>query len=152
LDRVLYLWYVADAKTSKAPKPSKQSSQEHHRQWRDYRTEAGGRPIKDFIDALTDEEAASVAAAMREVREEGVAAAKHLRGEIYEARADTKDKWIRLLFATQGRFSQVLLSLSAFEKKTNKTPPQQLQLAEDRLESWKARGRKRKAAAPAKKH
>jgi phage-related protein len=132
-----------DRKPSKAKRPS----QAHHRQWRDYRTDAGGRPIKDFIDALTDEEAASVFAAMREVRNEGVAAAKHLRGEIYEVIADTKDKWIRLLFAPLGRFSQVLLSLNAFEKKTNKTPVHELDLAESRLESWKVRGRKRKAAA-----
>jgi integrase len=31
----------------------------HRRQWRDYRTAAGGRPVKDFLAGLTDEEAAA---------------------------------------------------------------------------------------------
>jgi len=114
------------------------------RQWRDYRTPAGGRPVKDFIGALSDEDAAGVAAAMREVRDQGVAAAKHLRGEIYEINADTKDYWIRILFAQTGSYSQVLLTLSGFKKKTNKTPAAELELAEKRLASWKARGKRKK--------
>lgn len=117
------------------------------RQWRDYRTEAGRRVVKEFIDELDDDAAASVVAAMKEVRERGSAAAKHLRAEIYEVIADSKDKWIRILFATQGRYSQVLLSLHAFEKKTNKTPPRELELAEKRLEDWKQRGKRRKGEA-----
>lgn len=43
--------------------------------WRDYRTRAGRRPVKDFIDGLSDEDAAEVVAAMAEVREEGLDAA-----------------------------------------------------------------------------
>lgn len=116
------------------------------RQWRDYRTDAGGRPVKDFIDDLDDEAAASVAAAMRDVRDHGVAAAKHLRGEVFEVVADTKDLWIRILFAQLGRYSHVLLSLNAFEKKTNKTPGREIELAETRLANWKARGRKQERA------
>src|SRR5206468_3496922 len=37
--------------------------------WRDYRRSAGRRPVKEFIEALSDEDAAEVAAAMAEVRE-----------------------------------------------------------------------------------
>jgi phage-related protein len=137
---------VVEARKEKATAPKRPK-----RQWRDYRTEAGGRPVKDFIDRLNDEAAASVAAAMREVRNEGLPAAKHVRNEVYEVIAETKDLWIRILFAQQGRYSQVLLALLAFEKKTNKTPPQEIDLAEKRLSSWKDRGRKRKAAKGAKK-
>jgi hypothetical protein len=49
----------------------------------------------------------------------------------------------RVLFSTEGRFSQVLLSLSAFEKRTQKTPKRELELAESRLGDWRARGRAR---------
>jgi hypothetical protein len=28
--------------------------------WRDYRTRAGARPVNDFVESLTDEEAACV--------------------------------------------------------------------------------------------
>jgi len=34
------------------------------RRWRDFRTAAGGRPVRDFLDTLTDEELAEVVAAM----------------------------------------------------------------------------------------
>lgn len=36
--------------------------------------------------------------------------------------------------------SQVLLSLEAFKKKTQKTPPQAIELAKRRLRDWEMRG------------
>jgi hypothetical protein len=59
-----------------------------NRRWRDYRTAAGRRPVRDFLDGLTDADAAAVVAAMKEVQADGLIAARHLRGEIYEVRAD----------------------------------------------------------------
>ena len=114
------------------------------RQWRDYRTPAGGRPVKAFLDELTDEELAEVVAAMKEVTRDGLSAAKHLRGDLYEVRADARTRSFRVVFATEGRYSQVLLSLSAFEKRTQKTPQRELDLAESRLREWRARARKPK--------
>jgi len=72
------------------------------RRWRDYTTESGRRPVKEFLDGLDDADLASVVAAM--VRADG-------RGVIY-----------RVLFAPQGKNKQVLLSLEGFRKKTQKTP------------------------------
>jgi phage-related protein len=77
---------------------------------------------------------------MKEVAERGLVAAKHLRGDVYEVRADAATRSFRVLFAAEGRFSQVLLLLSAFEKRTQKTPPRELALAEDRLRDWRTRG------------
>ncbi len=108
--------------------------------WRDYRTAAGGRPVKDFLDALTDEEVAEIVAGMKDVVERGLAAAKHLRGDLYEVRADASSRSFRLLFSAEGRFGHVLLSLSAFAKKTQKTPARELDVAEKRLDDWRARG------------
>ena len=110
------------------------------RHWRDYRTASGGRPVKDFVDELTDDEAAELVAAMKEVRDEGLSAAKHLRGDIYEVKAEGETRSLRLLFAKEGRFGHVLLSLSGFVKKTQKTPRSELELAERRLKDWRARG------------
>jgi phage-related protein len=115
-------------------------STEPKRRWRDYRTGAGRRPIKDFIDALSDTDAAAVVAAMRDVRDVGLAAARHLRGEIYEARADGDRQTYRILFAPEGRRGQVLLALEGFSKKTQKTPPEKIRLAERRLADWRRRG------------
>ena len=66
--------------------------------------------------------------------------AKHLRGDVYEVRTETATRSFRLLFASEGRFGQVLLSLSGFIKKTQKTPLRELKLAEDRLADWRRRG------------
>src|SRR5258708_27075764 len=58
---------------------------------------------------------------MREVVERGLPAGKHLRGDIYEVRADASSRSFRLLFSAEGRFGHVLLSLSAFAKKNTAT-------------------------------
>jgi phage-related protein len=122
------------------------------RQWRDCRTATGRRPVKDFFDELSDEEVAEIVAGMKDIVARGLAAARHLRGDIYEVRADAATRSFRLLFATEGRDSHVLLSLSVFEKRTQKTPHGELTVAEDRLRDWRARGSAtRKAAATQKR-
>jgi len=63
------------------------ASAQPRRRWRDYRTAAGRRPVKEFIAELSDTDAAAVAAAMKDVEESGLSVARHLRGEIYEVRA-----------------------------------------------------------------
>lgn len=77
---------------------------------------------------------------MREVRQQGLKAARHLDGEIYEARADGKGVIYRILFAPQGKRKQVFLSLEALKKKTQKTPPEAIRLAKRRLRDWQQRG------------
>jgi len=109
--------------------------------WRDYRTASGRRPVKEFIDRLSDEDTAEVVAAMDEVREEGLSAARHLRGEIYEVRAEGRDVAIRILFAQEGKKGRILLALEGFAKKTQKTPEGLIRLAERRLNDWRSRGR-----------
>lgn len=113
------------------------------RRWRDYRTAAGRRPVKEFIDSLSDDDAAEVAAAMADVREEGLLAARHLRREIYEVRAEGQTITIRILFALEGRKGRVLLALEGFAKKTQKTPERVVRLAERRLADWRGRSRRR---------
>lgn len=115
--------------------------QRFRRQWRDYRTPGGARPVKDAIDKLADAEVAEIAAGMRDVRERGLVAARHLRGEIYEIRADAATRSFRLLFACEGRYSHVLLALSVFEKRSQRAPPHEIELAERRLADWRDRAR-----------
>jgi phage-related protein len=110
------------------------------RRWRDYQTATGRRPVKEFLDALSDEDTAAVTTALKEVKDEGLGAARHLRKEIYEVRANGTRVIYRLLFAPQGRRNQVLLVLVPFEKKTQKTPTRMIRLAEQRLQDWERRG------------
>jgi len=116
------------------------SSRKHHRQWRDYRTATGRRPIRDFFETSSDEEAAEVLAAMKEVGERGLDAGRHLRGDVYEVRADGANRTFRILFSAEGKFGQVFLSLVGFVKKTQKIPKRELELAEARLRDCESEG------------
>ena len=111
------------------------------RRWRFYRTPAGRRVVDEFMDALSDFDAAAVVAAMRDVRERGLKAARHLRGDIYEVRADGADDSYRLLFSAEGGKSRILLGLHALAKHTQKTPDRDLRKAERRLSEWRQRGK-----------
>jgi phage-related protein len=118
------------------------------RRWRDYATAGGRRPVKEFVDELDEEEVAAVVAALKEVEEQGLRDARHLRGPIYEVRAKGNRAFYRILFALQGRRGQVLLALVAFKKKTQKTPHQLIRLAERRLRDWEERGSERRKRKP----
>jgi hypothetical protein len=58
--------------------------------------------VKGFLDGLSPEDRAEVAAAMADVRKEGLRVARHLRGDIYEVRAQGPYVFVRLLFAQEG--------------------------------------------------
>jgi phage-related protein len=47
-----------------------------------------------------------------------------------------------VLFAPQGGNKQILLSLEAFKKKTQRTPKEKIRLARRRLSDWERRGEK----------
>lgn len=76
---------------------------------------------------------------MKEVTRDGLPAAKHLSRDIYEVKADTNDKFFRVLFAAEGKYNHVLLSLEVFAKKSRKTPKPKLDLANERLKDWRSR-------------
>ena len=119
------------------------AAHEHRRRWRDYRTAGGNRPVRDFLHALNPADARAILAEMEVVRRRRLAAARHLRGDIWEVRAESRRNAYRILFATEGRFSQILLALEAFQKTTQRTPPATIELAERRLADWRQRGRER---------
>jgi len=101
-------------------------------------------PVREFLDdrLLPEADRAEIVAAIKDVQRNGLVAARHLRGDLYEVRADGRDASYRILFALEGAQGQVLLGLSAFSKKTQRTPRRELELAERRLADWRARGRR----------
>ena len=76
---------------------------------------------------------------MDEVARLGMRWSRHLRGEIWEVRATGENRIYRILFAPEGRYGQILLSLEGFAKKTQKTPSAAIGLAEQRLGNWRSR-------------
>ena len=113
---------------------------ELRRRWRFYRTAVGREPVADFIRGLGRDDRAAILAELRAVQIGGLAAARHLRGDVYEARAEGDRQSFRVLFAPQGR-GRILLALEAFSKKTQRTPPEAIRLAEQRLADWRTRAR-----------
>lgn len=102
---------------------TRRSAPEYKRQWRDYETPAGAKPVEDFFARLSDDDAASVLVEMQKVTDEGTRAARKLRGDIWEVRVDGDHRSFRVLFAPEGRYGQVLLALLAFPKTTQKPHP-----------------------------
>ena len=118
---------------------------DYKRQWRDYQTASGARPIRDFLLALPDEDRAAILEEMENVRQHGTSVARHVRQGIYEVRATYDTKAYRILFACEGRFQHVLLALNGFQKKTQQTPPAHIKRAEQRLADWRRRGKAKRA-------
>jgi phage-related protein len=116
------------------------------RRWRDYKTSSGRSPVEEFIDGISDRDAAVVLAGMEEVRERGLQAARHLDGDIWEVRVSGDRVIYRVLFAEEGARGQILLALEAFNKKTQKTPSQIVKLARRRLADWRRRGDQQRQA------
>src|SRR5487761_1092263 len=130
-------------------KPSRQLPKRYGRQWRFYRSAAGREPVREFLLQLSDEDAAAVAAAMKEVRDagRGHVDVNHLRGDIWQIEVDGQSVIYRLLFAEEGRFSQVLLALELVNKKWQSAKSPHIQLAERRLADWRERGRRQARSA-----
>ena len=83
---------------------------------------------------------------MEDVSNHGLRAARHLQGDIWEVRIDADRVIYRVLFAAEGTHGQVLLALEAFKKKTQKTSPAAIVLAQRRLADWRRRGDALRAA------
>jgi phage-related protein len=111
------------------------------RRWRFYTTPAGRNPVREFFadGRLPVGDRDEILAAMKDVQVNGLEVARHLQAELYEVRADGRQATYRVLFAAEGARSQILLGLSAFSKKTQKTPPREIALAERRLRDWRGR-------------
>jgi len=113
------------------------------RRWRFYTTSAGRKPVLEFLRGLLaahPADAAQIAEEMEHVRHQGLRAARKLTGELYEVRVDGNRVIYRVLFSVEGEKGRILLAIEAFSKKTQKTPPQTIALAERRLADWRGRG------------
>lgn len=108
------------------------------RRWRDYRSPSGARPVQKFQKGLDSNAKAAVLAAMKLIKDRGVVAGRHLRGDLYEARASYQRDDYRIVFSCEG--PRVLLALHGFKKTTRTTPGQVLRLAQQRLSDWRRRG------------
>lgn len=75
---------------------------------------------------------------MKDVRRNGLGAAQHVKGDVWEIRAHVRDAHYRLLFASVTKFHFLLLL--AFDKNDSRMRINDRELAERRLRDWLSRG------------
>jgi phage-related protein len=114
---------------------------EHKKQWRFYTTSTGAKVARHELEDLPPHGKAALVEAMK----------RHTTGDSFAREIDNVGKGItelrvsvgnnqfRLLFATQGKYSQVLLAVRVFTKKTRKLPTEEHNLAVKRLKDWEQR-------------
>jgi len=100
-----------------------------------YKTTAGKSPVAEFLDSLTGKQAQKVAWVLRLIEEMDKVPAQYFKKlpgteDIWEVRVQMGGDIIRLLGFLYGAHFVVLTN--GFAKKTRKTPPQEIALAEQR--------------------
>ena len=106
-----------------------------------FRSKSGNEPVRDWLKGLPKEQRKAIGEDIAYVQIKwpiGKPRVDHLRRAVWEVRTSLANCIARTLFAVEGR--QMLL-LHAFIKKTQRTPNDDIELAEKRFKEWQ-RGQK----------
>ena len=98
-----------------------------------YRTSAGNEPVREFLQALSDEEKKIIGTDIKVVQwrwPTGEPLVKNLGNSVYEIRSTLKNRIARVLFSQIG---DKLVLLHSFIKKTQKTDDNDIKKAIKRL-------------------
>jgi phage-related protein len=103
-----------------------------------YTDEQGKRPVREFLESLDKKTQARFTWSIEQLRVGNVQAreplVKHLVGNIWELREESQTNIYRLLyFFARGRR---IVFLHGFQKKSQKTPSKEIQIARKRLEDF----------------
>lgn len=103
-----------------------------------YRDEQGNSPVRDFLRTLDEEAQQSIGWAIEQLRLRNVTArqplVRHLEGKLWELRRESKTNIYRVIyFFFTGR--RIVL-LHGFQKKTQRTPRQELTIAQTRYSAF----------------
>lgn len=103
-----------------------------------YRDEAGQSPVREFLRSLPEEAQTSIGWAIEQLRVRNVQAreplVRHLEGKLWELRRESRTNLYRLIyFFFRGRR---IVFVHGFQKKTQKTPRQEIDLARARLTAF----------------
>jgi phage-related protein len=112
------------------------------REIRFYRTASGRSPVEEFLDSLSGKQAQKVVWVLRLVEELDSVPAQYLKKlvgteELWEVRAQHGGDTFRLLGFFDG--ARLVVLVSGFAKKTQRTPPQEIARAEERRRDYLSR-------------
>jgi phage-related protein len=100
-----------------------------------YETDAGNSPIRQFIDALPEEDQARFIEVLQEIEKHGLAAIrvvfKQIDGKLWEIKFRSVRSGYRVFYVMLE--SDLMVWLHAFNKKTQRTPLHELDVARKRL-------------------
>ena len=110
-----------------------------------YKTTGGKSPIDDFLDTLSAKQAQKVTWVLNIIEELEIIPGQYFKklvntDDIWEVRVKIGSNIFRLLGFFDG--SKVVVLSHAFQKKTQKTPRQAIQLAEKRKDDYFRRKKK----------
>ncbi len=99
-----------------------------------YLEESGSSPVEEFLDSLDLKARARLRRSLEQLRVRNITAhfplARHLEGELWELREESSTNIYRIIyFFFTGR--RIVL-LHGFQKKTQRTPPRELDIARRR--------------------
>ncbi|MDQ3027548.1 MAG: type II toxin-antitoxin system RelE/ParE family toxin [Pseudomonadota bacterium] len=101
-----------------------------------FRTSSGNEPVREWLLSLSKEDRKAVGTDIAYVQYKwplGKPRVDHLRGNVWEVRSSLKGRIARVLFAVDGK---ELVLLHGFVKKSQRTPGDDLALAEARWREW----------------
>ena len=107
-----------------------------------YKTVDGKSPVNEFLRSLTTKQFEKIVWVLKVIRELPFVPKQYFKklggtDDIWEARVDSGSDTFRILgFLEKGNF--VVLT-NAFAKKTNRTPPNEVRLAEQRKKDYERR-------------
>lgn len=107
-----------------------------------YETSSGRCPVREHIDTLPDKAARKIAWVLRAVRDLERVPTNYLKklvntDDIWEIRADVGRNTFRLLGFFHGR--ELIILTNSFQKKDQKTPRDEIRLAEERKADYLSR-------------
>jgi phage-related protein len=106
-----------------------------------YEDEHGKQPVAEFLDSLDQRARARFLWSMEQLRIRNVQAkfplVRHLEGDLWELREESQTNIYRIVyFFYTGRR---IVFVHGFQKKTEKTPPRELELARSRRQDFETR-------------
>ena len=102
-----------------------------------YATENGSQPCRDFLLSLSKDDRREVGADIFAVQTGfpmGLPLCKKMESDLWEIRSAITDGICRIFFTVDG--GKIIL-LHGFKKKTQKTPPEEISVARNRLKDYR---------------
>lgn len=104
-----------------------------------YKTGSGKCPVQEHLDKLSDKQVMKIAWVLKLIREIHPVPTNYFKklvntDDIWEVRVDAGRDTFRLLGFLDGR--DLVILTNSFQKKTQKTPPKEIKLAERRKKEY----------------